>query len=333
MEAMQPATERQVKLIERLYSDLRIRNTALYGGAQPAQLTKQSASDVIDVLTLRKLSSQLRRPVSADLADPAHVRLELARLEQLTDSHHSRHAAAQTRRTEHLRKTSAISGDGQQQTQPAAPRVPVLPHLRRHERPQPSPPLTAHQLAVRAAELDRDVEPRLAASQYSGVTGYGSGASYRAQQERSPSDAPQLTYTQEQAIIDLQDGGADATVSDTVAEASEYLDGAFAPAAPLPPTARQLDYLHRLERQAGKVDEELTHPGTRMAASRRIQRYLDAAERRQAMEADSDLAAAIALAAAASPHSIGGIEAITAVGVGQPRGVDAPHDLDEGAGR
>jgi hypothetical protein len=329
------ATGRQVKLIEGLYADLRIRNTSLYGGASPAQLTKQRASEVIDVLTLRKLSGQLGRPVAADLSDPAQVREQLVRLEQLTDGHHARHVAAVATRAEHLSKASEISDVAvRQATQAAAPRVRALPHVREHEKPQPRAGLTAEQLAARAAELDHVREPRLdAASRYSDVTGYGSGASYRGAELRSSRDAPELSDGQERKIIELQAAGDDTAVSNTVVEASEYLDRALAPPGPLPPTERQLGYLHKLERDAGKTDEQLSHPGTRQGASRRIQFYLDAASQREAATVDDELATAMALTAEASPHPIREVvdlapDVATEVTYRESPLVDHGHDQD-----
>jgi hypothetical protein len=330
------ATGRQVKLIERLYADLRIRNTSLYGGAPPAQLTKQRASEVIEVLTLRKLSARLGRPVTADLKDPREVREQLIRLEQLTDGHHARRAAAVAKRAEHLSKASEISDAAVRQAkQAAAPRVPVLPHVRGHERTQPRAALTAEQLAARAAELDHVREPRLdAPSRFSDVTGFGSAASYRGAEIRSSSNAPELTDAQECKIIELQSAGEHAAVSSTVVEASEYLDQVLARPEPLPPTGRQLAYLHKLERMAGKTDEQLSHPGTRPGASRRIQRYLAASPRAEAAEASQDLAAAVALTGVASPQSIGGVGAAAVVDDGYPCAVRrlAAHEKDPALG-
>ena len=299
------ATQPQVKLIESLYAHLRIRNTSLYGGASPTQLTKQRASEVIDVLTLRKLSGQLGRPVTADLANPAQVREQLSRVEQLTDAHHTRHATATSTTSKPLRQAGEISDDESKLQQAAAPRVRPLPHLRRYVPPQPRITLTPRQLAERAAELDHIKEPRLdAAGRYSDATGYGSAASYHDNNGRSPSDAPQLTDEQERKIIELQDAGDDTAVSNTVVEASEHLDQALAPAEPLPPTEKQLAYLHKLERQAGKTNEQLSHPGTRQGASRRIQRHLDAATISEAKGAEEDFAAALALTRVTSARSI-----------------------------
>ena len=299
------ATQPQIELIESLYANLRIRNTSLYGGAPPAQLSKQHASEVIDVLTLRKLSGQLRRPVTVDLTNPVQVREQLTRLEQLTDVHHTRHTAARAKRAEHLRNASQIADSAEREAQAAAvPQVRVLPHLRRREDRQPRVRLTQEELAARAARLDAVKEPRLdAAGRYSDATGYGSAASYNGSDNGSTRDAPQLTDQQERKIIELQDAGDDTTVSHTVLEASDYLDQAFAPAEPPPPTERQLAYLHKLERQAGKTEEQLSHPGTRQSASRRIQRYLDAA-RDDAAGVGAEFAAAVALTCAASPQSI-----------------------------
>ena len=300
------ATQPQIKLIESLYANLRIRNSSLYGGAAPGQLSKQRASEVIDVLTLRKLSGQLGRPVTADLTNPVQVRKYLGRVEQLTDAHHTRHAAATSTRSKPLGQAGETSDDDEWKLQDsAAPLVRPLPHLRRHVPPQPRITLTARQLAERAAELDHIKEPRLdAAGRYSDATGYGSAASYHDNNGRSPSDAPQLTDEQERKIIELQDAGDDTAVSDTVVEASEHLDQALAPAEPLPPTEKQLAYLHKLERQAGKTNEQLSHPGTRQGASRRIQRHLDAATISEAKGAEEDFAAAHALTRVTSARSI-----------------------------
>lgn len=307
MDDQSKATPPQIKLIETLYANLRIRNTSLYGGLPPAELSKRGASEVIDVLTLRKLSGQLARPVTADLTNPAQVREQLERVEQLTDAHHMRHAAATATRARHLRNAAEAADRSERQLQDAKEhRVRMLPHLRRLEKSQAQVQLPAARIAECAAELDPVKEPRLdAANRYSDATGYGSAASYNANNGRSPSDAPELTDGQERKIIELQAASDDTTVSSTVIDASDYLDDAFAPAEPLPPTERQIAYLHKLERQAGKTTDQLSHPGTRQGASRRIQRLVDTKSAREDTSvAAPDLALAIACASAALPPAI-----------------------------
>jgi len=152
------------------------------------------------------------------------------------------------------------------------------------------------------AERDRTTQERQGTARFSETQGYGATASYRAP-ERDPASAPQLTDSQEREIIKLQNATSDETVRSTVVEASDYLDQARQ--RPMkPPSERQLAYMHSLERKLGYDDQQLTHPASKLGASRRIERYLNQLEQHSGGSADADLAATLALAGVASPHSI-----------------------------
>jgi hypothetical protein len=152
------------------------------------------------------------------------------------------------------------------------------------------------------AEGHSSPEERQGTARFSVVEGYGSTASFTAP-ERDPASAPQLSDGQELEIIKLQGGTGDETVQRTVVEANEYLDEARE--CPVkPPSERQLAYMHSLESKLGYDNQQLTHPASSIGASRRIERYLNQLEQRSGGSADTDLAATLALAGAASPHSI-----------------------------
>jgi uncharacterized protein YmfQ (DUF2313 family) len=82
-----------------------------------------------------------------------------------------------------------------------------------------------------------------------------------------------------------------------VADAAEYLDRAFEK-PPDGPTEKQLAYLHSLERHHGLTE---SHPATKLAANRRIDRFVN---QERATAGVEDLAFAQSLAAAGSPHTI-----------------------------
>lgn len=152
------------------------------------------------------------------------------------------------------------------------------------------------------AERDHSPEERHGGGRFSEAQGYGSTASYNAP-ERDPASAPQLTDSQEREIIKPQNGTGDKTVQDTVVEASDYLDQARERPVK-PPSEKQLAYMHSLERKLGYDDKQLTHPASSLGASRRIERYLNQLEQHSADSIEADLAAALALAGAAAPHTI-----------------------------
>jgi len=165
------------------------------------------------------------------------------------------------------------------------------------------------------AERDHTAPAAYATGRFSESTGFGSHASYSRQHAAAlgeQSEAPMLTDSQEQTIIDHQDRTGDETVSSSVADAAEYLDRAFEKPAD-PPTEKQLAYLHGLERRHGLPD---SHPATKLAASRRIDRFVNPERATAGVE---DLAFAQSLAAASSPHTIGQV-------AGLPEPADLTHD-------
>lgn len=126
------------------------------------------------------------------------------------------------------------------------------------------------------AERDTEVPESYARGGFNESTGYGSHASYDLHSPTglgARSEPPMLTDEQEASIIDYQAIIGDQDVSETVVEAADYLDRAYA-APEDPASEKQLAYLHRLERGHG-VSE--SHPTTKRAASRRIERLLNSA--------------------------------------------------------
>jgi hypothetical protein len=162
------------------------------------------------------------------------------------------------------------------------------------------------------AERDHSAPVAYATGRFNESTGFGSHASYnrrRAAVLGEHNEAPMLTDSQEQTIIDHQDRTGDQTVSSSVADAAEYLDRAFEK-PPDGPTEKQLAYLHGLERRHGLP---ASHPATKLAASRRIDRFVN---QERATAGVEDVAFAQSLAAAGSPHTIA-----------QVAGLAAPADL------
>jgi hypothetical protein len=150
------------------------------------------------------------------------------------------------------------------------------------------------------AERDLSDPATYATGRFSESTGFGSHASYGRQRadvlgERRAVAA--LTDRQEQAIIDYQDRTRDETTNESVADAAAYLDRAFEKPAD-GPTEKQLAYLHVLERRHGLPE---SHPATKLAASRRIERFTNRVHVAAGVE---DLAFAQSLAAAGSPQAI-----------------------------
>jgi len=131
---MEAASTAQRDLIANLADRLRLRNVDPWA----EDLTKQDARELIGQLNLRRISARLKRPVTVDASDAEAVRRELARLEQLDDAHHTRHARAASKH---------LAGEG--------PKPQTLPSRRVQVTPMPQPKLTAKQESDRRVAMDR----------------------------------------------------------------------------------------------------------------------------------------------------------------------------------
>jgi len=245
---MEAASTAQRDLIANLADRLRLRNVDPWA----EDLTKQDARELIGQLNLRRISARLKRPVTVDASDAEAVRRELARLEQLDDAHHTRHARAASKH---------LAGEG--------PKPQTLPSRRVQVTPMPQPKLTAKQESDRRVAMDRGPIVPYATGRHSESTGHGGHASYSLQRAESLGEhreQPTLTDPQERLIVNLQDEKGDhtavaGTVEQAVAEIERLKD------APGPATARQAAYLADLQRRTGV---EVVPASNRDAASAEI---------------------------------------------------------------